>query len=259
MDSNTIFISLIYYMGIASCAAQGAEKGKYDNAIPILRYIANAFGGGFMRDVIFLGVPPWLLTLSALPDIMLVVIVGFLYTYYFRVCKVSNKYYGTAMLIVTISDAFGLGSFVCIGMDKAFLYSNNIFTIIACGYITAIGGGVLASGKSIMEIVKRKEMIRYHLVTLLGCCYYYIFRHALCLVCFIVIGLIMSNTNYKVLYDSYFRNLILPCYKVCSLYPVIYKNSNRFYRQKTNKIIKKYDICSEYSKIYLIQHRIRQC
>lgn len=259
MDSNTIFISLIYYIGIASCAAQGAEKGKHDNGIPILRYIANAFGGGFMRDVILLGVPPWLLTLSALRDITLVVIVGSLYTYYFCVCNVSNKYYGIAMLSVAISDAFGLGSFVCIGMDRAFLYSDNIFTIIACGYITAIGGGILARGKSIMEIVKSKEMIRYYFVTLLGCCYYYIFKHSLCLVCFIAIGLILSNTNYNVLYDSYFGNLMLPCYKVCSLYPVIYRNSNRFHRQKIIKIIKNYNICSVYYKIYIIQHRIRQC
>jgi len=260
MDSNTTIILLIYYIGIASCAAQGAEKGKYDNGIPILHYIANAFGGGFMRDVIFLGVPPWLLTLSALPDIMLVVIVGFLYTYYFFICNVSNKYYGIVMRIVTISDALGLGSFVCIGMDKACLYSDNIFTIIACGYITAIGGGILASGKSITEIVKSKGMIRYHFVTLLGCCYYYIFRHSLCLVCFIAIGLFLSNTNYKVLYNSYFGNLMVPCYKVCFLYPVIYNNdNNRFHRQKTIKNIKKYCSCLKRSKIYLIQHRIRQC
>lgn len=30
MDINTIIISLIYYIGIASCAAQGAENGKYE-------------------------------------------------------------------------------------------------------------------------------------------------------------------------------------------------------------------------------------
>lgn len=246
-------------MGIASCAAQGAEKGKYDIGIPLLRYIANAFGGGFMRDIIFLSVPPWLLTSSALPDIMLVVVVGFLYTYYFFICSVGNKYYGIAMQIISISDAFGLGSFVCIGMDKAFLYSNNIFTIITCGYITAVGGGILASGKPITKIIKSKGMIRYHLVTLLGCCYYYIFRHSLCLVCLIAIGLFLSNPNHKVPYDSYLGNLMVPFYRACSLYPVVYKNNNKFHTQRINKIIKKYDIYSEHSRIYLIQHRIRQC
>lgn len=259
MDSNTIIISFIYYIGIASCAAQGAEKGKHDSGIPILRYIANAFGGGFMRDVIFLSVPPWLFTLSAFPDLILVVIIGFLYTYYFFICNISSKYYNIAMQIVTITDVFGLGSFVCIGMDKAFIYSNNIFIIIACGYITAIGGGILANGKSLTKISFNKEMTRYHLVTLLGCCYYYIFRHSLCLVCFIDIGLFLANTDYKVLYNSYFRSLMVPYYKICFLYPVIYNNSNRFHRQKKIKIIKKYNIYSDCTKLYLIQHRIRQC
>ncbi len=259
MDSNAIIILLIYYIGIVSCAAQGAEKGKYDNGIPMLRYIANAFGGGFIRDVIFLGIPPWLLTLSALPDIMLVVSVGLLYTYYFFVCNVNNKYYFIAIRIVAISDAFGLGSFVCIGMDKAFLYSENILTVIACGYITAIGGGILASGKSITEIVKSKGIIRYHVVTLLGCCYYYIFRHSLCLVCFIAVGLFLVNTNFKALCNSYLESLMIPCYKACFLYIAIYNNSNKFHKQNIGKIIKNYGIYSKRPKIYLIQHHIRQC
>ena len=259
MDSNTIFISLIYYIGIASCAAQGAEKGKYDNDIPILRYIANAFGGGFMRDVIFLGIPPWLFTRSAVPDLILVVFIGFLYTYYFFIRNVNNKYYSIATRIVIITDAFGLGSFVYKGMEQAFDYSNNVFIIIVCGYITAIGGGILANGKSLTKIFKNKKMVLYHLVTLLGCCYYYLLRHSLCLVCFIAIGLFLANTDYKVLYNSYLRNLMFPCYNACFLYPVIYNNNNRFHRQKTIKNIKKYGICLECSKIYLIQHRIRQC
>lgn len=259
MNSNTIIISLIYYIGIASCAAQGAEKGKYDIGIPILRYIANSFGGGFMRDVIFLDVPPWLFTLSALPDLILAVIIGFLYTYYFFIRNISNKYYSIAIQIVTITDGFALGSFVYKGMDRAFDYSDNVFIIILAGYITATGGGLLANGKPLTEIFKSKEMVRYHLVTLLGCCYYYVFRQPLCLVCFIATGLFLVNTNFKALYNSYFESLMVPCYNACFLYPAIYNNSNSFHRKSIIKIIRKYGIYSECSKIYLLQHRIRQC
>lgn len=259
MDSNNSIISLIYYIGIASCAAQGAEKGKCKSSIPILHYIANAFGGGLMRDTIFLDVHPWLLTVSALPDLTWVVIIGFLYTYYFFIVKVRNKYYSIVMWIVSITDAFGLGSFICIGMDRAFRYSDNIFTIIICGYITAIGGGILASGKPFTEIFKSKGTVRYHLVTLLGCCYYYIYRHSLCLVCFIAIGIFLVNVNYRVLYNFYFWNLMIPCCKVFFLYPDIYKKNNRFQRQRAIKTTQKIGICQEGSKIYLIQHRIRQC
>lgn len=255
MDSNTTIILWIYRIGIISCALQGAEKGKYDNTFPFLRYITNAFGGGFIRDAIFLGITPWLLTSLAASDIELVLIFGFLYTYYFTICNVRYKYYDIAQQIIAISDAFGLGSFVCIGMDRAFLYTNSVFTIIVCGYITAVAGGLLASGKSITKILKGKGTIRYHLVTLLGCCYYYIFRHALFLVCFIAIGLFLSNATYKVLYNSYWTI----CCKIYSLYQVIDKKRNCFYRQGTLKIIKKYNIYSEYSKTYLMQHRIRQC
>lgn len=259
MNSNTIIISLIYYVGIASCAAQGAEKGKYEYSIPVLHYIANAFGGGFIRDVIFLGMYPWLFTSSALPDLALVVIIGFLYTYYFCICKADKKQYDIAIQLVTITDAFGLGSFICIGMDKAFVYSSDIFTIIACGYVTAIGGGILASQKPLTKIFKSRETVRYYIVTLLGCCYYYVFRHSLYLVCFIAIGLFMANIDYRTLYNHYLCNLITPCLKVYLLYPPICNKNNNLQRQKIIKSAKKLGIHPVHPKIYLVQRRIRQC
>ena len=258
MDSNNIIVLSIYYLGIASCAAQGAEKGKYGKSVPILYYIANAFGGGFMRDVI-LNVHPWLLTLSALPDLALVIISGFLYTFCFFIFKANRKHYSIVMHLVTITDAFGLGSFVCIGMDKAFIYSNNILTIIACGYVTAIGGGLLASGKPLTKIFKDSNAIRYHFVTLLGCCYYYIFRHSLCLICFIAIGLFLANINYKTLYNPGLYNLMNPYCKVFFLYPAICNKNNNFQKRSISKSIPKIWICSKFPKIYLVQQRIRQC
>ncbi|MBD5536098.1 MAG: hypothetical protein HDQ99_10655 [Lachnospiraceae bacterium] len=259
MDNNNIIIQIIYYAGIASCAAQGAEKGKYKNSFPVLHYIANAFGGGFMRDVLFLRVHPWLFTLSALPDLAIVVIIGFLYTYYFFINKANEKQYDIVMWLVTITDAFGLSSFICIGMDRALRYSSNIFTIVACGYVTAIGGGILASGKQFTKIFKSKEAIRYHLVTLLGCCYYCIFKHSLFLVYFITAGLFLASIDYGILYRFYFYNTITPCHEVFLLYPVIYNRNHNFQRWKIAKTAKEPRIHSERSKIYLIQHRIRQC
>lgn len=43
------------------------------------------------------------------------------------------------------------------GMDKAFDYSNHMPTIILSGYSTAIGGGIIASGKPPIEIFKSKK------------------------------------------------------------------------------------------------------
>lgn len=258
MDSNNIIVLSIYYLGIASCAAQGAEKGKYGKSVPILHYIANAFGGGFMRDII-LNVHPWLLTLSALPDLALVIISGFLYTFCFFIFKANKKHYSIVMHLVTITDAFGLGSFVCIGMDKAFIYSNNILIIIVCGYVTAIGGGLLASGKPLTKIFKDNDTILYHLVTLLGCCYYYVFRHSIYLIYFIAIGLFLTNINYKTLYNLSYYNLMNPYCKIFFLYPAICNKNNNFQRRSISKSIPKIWICSKSLKIYLVQQRIRQC
>lgn len=258
MNNNHIIISLVYCIGIISCAVQGAEKGKYKKGIPVLHYIANAFGGGFMRDII-LNVHPWLLTLSALPDLTLVVISGFLYTYCFFILKTNQKHYSTVKRLVTLTDALGLGSFVCIGMDKAFAYSSNVFTIIVCGYVTAISGGILASGELFRKIYKNRNIIYYHLVTLLGCCYYYIFRHSLYLICFITIGLFLTSINYRTLYITYLYNLILSYHKLFFLYPTINNKNSSFQRQKIARVTKRPWICPQCQKIYLIQQRIRQC
>ncbi len=259
MDSNTIVITLIYFVGIASCAAQGAEKGKCQNHIPVLHYLANAFGGGFMRDIILLGVHPWILTPSALPDIVLVIIIGCLYTYYFLICKAGKKQYIIAIQLVTITDAFGLGSFICIGMDKAFEYSDNVLTIIICGYVTAIGGGLLASGKPFTVIFRDSKAVSYHLVTLLGCCYYYIYRHSLFLVFFVAIGLFLTGIDYRNLYFLSRCDVITAYPGIFLLYQPVYRKNNIFQKQKIFQIKKKlgtYPICP---KIYLVQHRIRQC
>ena len=259
MDSSIIVLKISYYVGIASCAAQGAEKGKYKDNFPVLFYIANAFGGGFMRDVIFLKVHPWLFSLSALLDIALVVIIGFLYTYCFFIRKANKKQKNIAMRFVTITDAFGLGSFICIGMDKAFVYSSNIFVVVVCGYITAIGGGILTGGKTLTKIFKSRETICYHLVTLIGCFCYYIFRYELFLICFTAIGLFLTTIDYRILYNFYSCNLTILCLEVFLLYPTIGNKNNNFQGRKFIRVERRLGFRSERSKIYLVQHRIRQC
>lgn len=253
-------ITLIYYLGIISCAAQGAEKGQFKNYIPVLHYITNAFGGGFLRDMFFLGVTPWILTSSALPDLMIVVISGSLYTYYFLIYKKSTKQYNVAIQLVTITDALGVGSFIYKGMDAAFQYESNFFITVACGYVTAIGGGVLARGKSFIMIFKNRKTVYYHLVTLLGCCYYYIYKQSLFLICFVVIGLFLTGIDYKNLYLLSRSNVISAYPSIFLLYEPIYGKSNHYFKkQKIRQIKKKLGIHPICPKLYLVQHRIRQC
>lgn len=255
--TNSIIVLLIYYMGIASCAAQGAEKAK-DKKLPVLHCITSAFGGGFMRDVLFLKVHPWILTLPALPDLAEVIIVGIFYTHFFFISKVDQSKHAKMIQLITITDAFGLGSFICIGIDKACSYSNNILTIILCGYITAIGGGILANGKTLAETFKNKGMIYYHLVTLLGCCYYYTSRNSLYLVCFVVTGVFLANIHNKKSFIFSLHTSVVLYFGVQLPNSEIYNKSNPK-KQKTIKAKIKLCIYQERPKTFLIQHRIRQC
>lgn len=257
MNTAAFITSIFYIAGIGSCAAQGAEKAPRNN-VAKLYYIANAFGGGFIRDVLLLQVHPWLLTLSALPDTLLAIAIGTLYTTYLFTQKAKPKVNTIIKWLITITDTLGLGSFICIGMDKAFSYSDNIILIIACGYITAIGGGLLASGQPILEIVTNREAVRYHSVVIFGCCYYYLSRHSLSLIYFVAIGIFLGRIDYKSLYSLYSNKLINPYFKIFLLYPAI-NNRNHDYRNCNSESGNRLSVCSCCTKIYLIQHRIRQC
>lgn len=250
--NSYIIISLAYYIGIASCAAQGAEKGKHDNIIPIWRYAVNSFGGGIIRDYVFLGVYPWVFTLSAVPDLAFAISIGACYTYYLYFLKISNGYHDIAPRVVSVTDALGAGSFIYKGMEQAFIYSDNIFTVIACGYVTTIAGGLLANGKLLMESLKSRKTAYYHIVILLGCCHYYLFRHSICLLVVTTLGLSLINANYDVFTNS------VPCYKVYILYSGTYKNSQKKY-QKIIMEGKRPQSYPEQVRIYILQHRIRQC
>lgn len=144
-------------------------------------------------------------------------------------------------------------------MDRAAKYSSNVFIIIVCGYVTAIGGGVIASKKPFALIFNNKKIVMYHFVTVLGCCYYYIYKHSFALVCFVAIGVFVTSVDYRKLYFLYYYNIISSYSSIYLLYLDVCCKSNYFKKRNIIWVEKKYAICSICSKIYLVQRRIRQC
>lgn len=144
-------------------------------------------------------------------------------------------------------------------MDWGFKCSDNVFIIIACGYITAIGGGIISSGKPLMKIFNNIETIRYHFITLMGCCYYYIFRNYLGLVYFIVIGLFLSNMDYRFLLKIHPCHLVIPYFDGFLLYLAVCDKNDNFPKQQKADSAKTLSIYQRCSKIYIVQHKLRQC
>ena len=152
----------VYYIGIAACGIQGAEKSKFQSPerILIASFLA-AFGGGLIRDILLLNTHPVVFTLNCIPDISIALLSGYLYS------KISNQ--RLVKWVSIFADAAGLGQFISIGVDKANNMGGNDIIAFICGITTALGGGILSSifcGVSIRKIISTN--IIYRVWTLWG-------------------------------------------------------------------------------------------
>lgn len=251
-------ILFAYYIGIFSCAMQGAEKGKDDYYPPIDRYVLNSFGGGLIRDCI-LAVHPWLFTREALSDLTLVIFVGCIYSYYLHGLRKEHKKFVDTIVLIT--DALGLGSFIAIGMNKAFTSTNNIMDIIICGYITAIGGGILASKDSLVKTFQNTKTIIYHILTMLCCCFYYLTKFEIGLVVFTTICILLININiFDICYSVFFPIIgYKPYIKMFVQGEVNFYCDLQIRKYHIKKARRKIHLPLILSKRYLVLRRIRQC
>ena len=156
-------LKIIYYIGIAACGIQGAEKSKkiYFNVLYILTCaLLTAFSGGFTRDTAVLYTYPVVFTLECLPDIT----VALLSAITFHVHEYKRK---QIMLFAIIADAVGLAQFITIGVDKAVdMGASDIIAFIS-GITTALGGSIVSSlfcGDSIKKILSSNLIYRIHTI-----------------------------------------------------------------------------------------------
>lgn len=145
----------VYFMGIASCGMQGAEKTIKRHARTssvMLSAGLNSFGGGFIRDVFLLSVFPVVLTPECVPDIAVAMVAALVYL------NAQQNYLtrNAAKWFTIITDAGGLGTFIAIGVDKAMNLGAGTLTTILSGIVTSQGGGVVAAvfcGTSLLRVL----------------------------------------------------------------------------------------------------------
>lgn len=134
----------------------------------------TAIGGGIMRDTMIGNTPPKifynpLILLVAVITSLIVFLITYLYRKNFK--KISEKIDNINILF----DALGLSSFSIAGTEVAFLASlqDNVLLVITLGVITGVGGGILRD-----VLVNEKPYILtkhiYAVVSILGCCLYYL-------------------------------------------------------------------------------------
>ncbi len=103
----------------------------------------TAFSGGVVRDIILGLNPPAIFSnyrvfLIAIVVAILTFVIAYIFKDKFKIFKSKIE------VINNIFDAIGLAAFVVIGSESACIngFMDNGFTVVFCGTITGIGGGI---------------------------------------------------------------------------------------------------------------------
>ncbi len=139
--SYLLILEIIGTIAFSIGASVLAIKNKMDILGVVILSIVASLGGGLIRDItlnkdIVLFNEPIYLIISIVVPIVIFSIFYFIKKIDFFDNKVFN-------IFLNIIDGIGLGVFVVIGANNAYLISNNILLITFCSLITAVGGGVI--------------------------------------------------------------------------------------------------------------------
>ena len=211
MNSKTI-VSLFNFWGICSCALQGAKKEAKKKVEKVFYSLLNSFGGGFLRDTLLLKRIPWIMTISALPYLIWIVLVSIIYLLIVD-SKIFKTYLKDFDVFIYLLDIFCLSAFIVIGIDTAMEYTSNPSVIILSGFITGNGGGILVNILSSPHHFLKHNNIHYFLTAWLGCIYYYFSNDIAFLTLFIPVMLFLNNPQFFLNHNNihYFLTAWLGC------------------------------------------------
>ncbi len=142
MDAPTTFTvpTSFEYLAILLWATSGAIVGwrkGYDIVGVFVVAFVSSFGGGLLRDGLFLQRLPVVLTDSTYYVLMLLAVIA--------VMVIGRRINRDRMLpkIVSVIDALGVPMFVVIGIELAHARALEIPAIILLGTVSGVGGGLL--------------------------------------------------------------------------------------------------------------------
>ena len=132
------FLVALNYIGIFVFAISGAVAAMHKRAdlfgVVVLAIVASSCGG-ILRDVLIGSLPPD--NIRAWQPVAIAIFASFVtIIFYPYVVKQFNN-------PVLVFDAFGLGLFTVLGVDKALAFGIGPLWAVLLGMITAVGGGML--------------------------------------------------------------------------------------------------------------------
>lgn len=165
---NTLYF-IANLAGVIAFAIGGARnvRSVHGNVFACMAgALITTFGGGMLfRDLIILRTIP--AVFSNYIDVSIAIAVSLI--------VLLNKKLSNLVMrgrrfeaLITLLDAFGLGAFICCGVDKGFAHQLADSAVLLCGILTGIGGGVISSivaeGKGLKCL---SASLAYRMVTIL--------------------------------------------------------------------------------------------
>ena len=174
---NEIIILVMELIGTVSFAVSGA-LAAIGCGLDIFGVVTvgcvTAVGGGIMRDLIIGNIPPKIFSnpiilLVAVVTTLVVFIVAYIYRNKFKRFRTKIEAFNVFF------DALGLGAFSITGVEIVCIssYRHNALLAITLGVITGVGGGII---RDVLVNEKPYVLIKhiYAVVSILGCCLYYL-------------------------------------------------------------------------------------
>ncbi len=136
----------------------------------------TAFGGGVVRDII-LGIHPPAIFNDFYVFLLAIVVAGLAFVIAYAFKEKFKNFKARIEVINNIFDAIGLAAFVVIGSEIACIngFMNHGFTVVFCGMITGIGGGIFRDVLIDTTPYIFKKHI-YAVAAMLGGIAYFVFR-----------------------------------------------------------------------------------
>jgi len=134
-----MIIQALYYIGLIACGMAGALKSiDSSKAMCFFSAVLNSSFGGVTRDLLVLHRVPALLSLAAIPDVLLALIVAFAFRYLYK----RSSHHSLMRETCNYLDSIGVATFLYIGFEAAIGRPFMIRIIAAC--VTASMGGIWA-------------------------------------------------------------------------------------------------------------------
>ncbi|MBO5728121.1 MAG: TRIC cation channel family protein, partial [Oscillospiraceae bacterium] len=144
MDALFTATELAGTIAFAVSGAMLAVKKRLDIFGILFLGLITALGGGTIRDLLLGHTPPRMF--YSVEYILLALLSSLAVFFVVRLTRGRSFWSGTAAdTLLTLSDAFGLGTFAVIGTQAGITdgFGDNAVLCIFLGMVTGVGGGVL--------------------------------------------------------------------------------------------------------------------